>query len=120
VALHRIHCKLSKESVRSLDLLIRRLRRPSKRPLAIILLAETQTELQEVLALACWLEDFRVILIVPDSTPETITSGHRLRPRYLTYADGDFSDVASVVEKLVHSNQKLGGAPIPGRTVTHA
>ena len=94
-------------------MLVRRLCRPSAKPLAVILLAENQTELQELVALECWLEDFRVILIVPDSAPETITAGHRLRPRYLSYADRDFADVASVVARLMESKEQVLGKSAP-------
>ena len=32
---------------------------------------------------------------------DTVSKGHLLRPRYLTYADGDFEDVAAVLEKIL-------------------
>ena len=112
-ALHRIQGNLSREHIRNLDVLVRRLRRPSVKPLAVILLAENQTELQELVALECWLEDFRIILIVPDTAHETMTMGHRLRPRYLSYVHKDFSDVASVIARLSKSQQQISDESVP-------
>jgi hypothetical protein len=42
----------------------------------------------------------RVILVVPDLSEETIALAHRLRPRYLTYVDGNFPALQTVVDKM--------------------
>jgi len=43
----------------------------------------------------------RIILILPDEDNETITMGHTLFPRFSTYADSDFKDVAAVLKKMI-------------------
>jgi hypothetical protein len=47
--------------------------------------------------------NLRVILILPDREEDTVTKGHLLRPRFLTYADGNFLDVATVLGKMLQS-----------------
>jgi len=66
-----------------------------------VLLATTGEELQEILSIQDLITDIRVIAIIPDREKETISKGHLLRPRYLTYADGDFADVAAVLGKML-------------------
>lgn len=46
----------------------------------------------------------RLILLLPDHHPETVSLGHRLRPRFLGFAD---SDVANVGAILRHLRQRL-------------
>jgi len=60
--------------------------------------------------LSDWLWDTRIILILPDRDRETITNGLKLRPRFFTYADEDFGEVAAVLAKM------LGVAFIAGGT----
>jgi hypothetical protein len=40
------------------------------------------------------------ILIIDDEYPKTIADGHVLQPRFVTFNDSDFSDVASVLKKM--------------------
>jgi hypothetical protein len=68
--------------------------------IAILLVAE-QEELQALLSIRDWIADLRLILILPDREKGTISKGHLFRPRYLTYADGDFLDVAAVLAKMI-------------------
>ena len=49
----------------------------------------------------------RLILILPDREKGTISKGHLFRPRYLTYADGDFLDVAAVLAKMIDHARSL-------------
>jgi hypothetical protein len=46
------------------------------------------------------LRDVRIILILPNHEDETVVMGHRLEPRLLTYADGDFTDVSAVLGRI--------------------
>jgi hypothetical protein len=47
----------------------------------------------------------RIILVLPDRDDETVAMGHRLRPRMVSYNDGDYLDVAAV---LIRMNEKRG------------
>jgi hypothetical protein len=47
------------------------------------------------------LRDVPVILILPDSEKKTIELGHTLYPRFVSYIDSDFKDVAGVLYKMI-------------------
>jgi hypothetical protein len=66
-----------------------------------ILFASDRTHLAEILSIGGWLNDLRTILILPDRDSGTIAQGLTLRPRYLGFADTDFSDVSAVLAKML-------------------
>jgi len=53
------------------------------------------------------LAETKIILLLPDRKRATVSKGHNLYPRFLTYMDGDFSDVAAVLQKMVSINSRL-------------
>jgi hypothetical protein len=65
-----------------------------------LLLAATPEDLNELVADQQVLNNLRIILILPDGEKGTIAKGHLLRPRFVAYQDGNFSDVASVLRKM--------------------
>ena len=67
----------------------------------MVVLTTTADELREVFLIRDLLFDIPLILILPDREPNTISKGHKFRPRFITYADGDFKDFALVLEKMV-------------------
>ncbi len=66
-----------------------------------IILASTQKELVDVVFIRELLDDIPIILILPDRKKETISTGSKLRPRFLGYMDSDFQDVKAVLDKMV-------------------
>ena len=70
-----------------------------------ILLASSREELQDILSIRELLEDTKIILIVPDTNPDTVAKGHTLRPRFLSDCNSDFVDVAAVLGQMI---RKLG------------
>lgn len=48
-----------------------------------------------------WLGDRRLILVLPDDDIETISQGHALRPRFVTYVESDFIDISAVLGKML-------------------
>ncbi|MEW6672768.1 MAG: hypothetical protein AB1427_13770 [Thermodesulfobacteriota bacterium] len=71
------------------------------KPNAAILLASNTTELKRIITLGKLLTDTRVLLVLPDRRKETVAAGHRLRPRYISYADDGFEDVVAVVKQIL-------------------
>jgi hypothetical protein len=71
-------------------------------PPIAVLLAETFEELQQLAAIEHWLHlaDVRVLLILPNASPQTVMFGWRLLPRYIGYVGGDFSEVSEVMAKM--------------------
>jgi hypothetical protein len=43
----------------------------------------------------------RLVLVLPDEEDETIALAHGLRPRFVTYADGDYSELREVLQKML-------------------
>lgn len=90
------------EIYRSIEAFSEKLRQPGfriGRPIVVIC-AAGKDDLQQVISLKGLLDDTRIILILPNRKKNTIFMGHLLRPRFLTYADGNFGDVTSVLEKM--------------------
>lgn len=89
------------EVYRNLESFIQRLRRPTQLLDVSILLANSRTDFLDLLSIRDLLLNLRIILILPDGNKETITRGHTLFPRFLTYANSDFKDVAAVLKKMI-------------------
>ena len=89
----------------SLEGLHARLARPGKKNDAAVILAASRQELRKFLAISHLLAQVRTVLILPDSEAETVALGHRLRARYLGYADTDLSDLAAVLEKMAEEKK---------------
>jgi hypothetical protein len=97
------------EVFRSIGGLAARLWRPAVNLLIVILLAANRQELEELLAIRHLLGKARVFLMIADEEEETIALAHRLRPRYLGYLGGDFTELALVLGKLIKEHQGEGG-----------
>ena len=70
----------------------------------VIFLAATDCEIDRLLDMQEFLEDVRLILILPDSSAETVAKGHLLRPRFLTCANHDMAEISSVLEKMIQKS----------------
>lgn len=80
-----------------------RLRKRTNDQLLVVLLAVSRGDLLELLSIRDLLRDVRIILILPDRDESTVAKGHMLRPRFLSYTDGGFTDVFSVLKKCLAS-----------------
>jgi hypothetical protein len=66
-----------------------------------VILIHTQHDLDEVLLLGDIIWRIRTILILPDSSPETVACGHAIRPRFLAFQDGDLNEVVTVLQRMI-------------------
>lgn len=66
-----------------------------------IILAENITDLEKLFALRNLLKDIRIVLILPDRSEEVVSMGYKLHPRFLSYSDGEFGEVAVVLKKMI-------------------
>ena len=87
---------------RSVDQLSGTLHQPGSRLAIVILLTLSRRELLDILFLRDLLGEMKIILILPDSHPETLMKGHLLRPRFLCDQTGNFQEVAAVLDRLIH------------------
>ena len=68
-----------------------------------VLLPANISEMTAIIALKGIFGDMPIILIMPDRQNNTISLGYKLRPRFITYADSDFLDVAAVLMKMTNN-----------------
>jgi hypothetical protein len=76
------------------------LRKPLGFPSICILAPADERELTQLNGMRHLLRDMRIVLILPDGEPQTISEAHYLRPRHVAYADGNLADVKAVVDKM--------------------
>ncbi len=103
----------SREVFHTLEDLIERLMRFDGNDRVLVYLAATTKELTGLCAISHLLGSVRLILIAPDRSEKTITRAHSLYPRFLIFVDGDFSEVADVLAKMI--SQVASGEPRPDR-----
>lgn len=58
-------------------------------------------ELLALLLIRDKLTDISLVLILPDQSEDMTAIGHRLFPRFISYAKSDFSDVAGVINRIL-------------------
>jgi hypothetical protein len=89
-------------------------KRSSVRPVIILLSVLSQEELDEIAAIhtPALFRDAKVILVLPDHLPDMIRTGFSLQPRFMTFADSDFSEIAKVLAKMLGLEE-----PCPGSCV---
>lgn len=88
------------EIFRTMDSLVRRLKQPVFDLKITVLLATNRKELSEILSIKDLLRDIKILLILPDGDSDTISMGHKLYPRFISYIDSDFKDVADALGKM--------------------
>ena len=93
------------EVYRKVDDVTYRLRQLRSNLSLVVILAANQDDLANILSIRELLNDLRIILVLPDSEQDTVRKGLGLRPRYLTYAHSNFTDVAAVLNKMLGGQQ---------------
>ncbi len=73
---------------------------PADVPVIVVFQAVGQEDLQSMLSIRDLLVDVRILMVLPDKEKETIAKAHRLRPRFITYADSDFLEIGAVLNKM--------------------
>jgi len=91
----------SVETFRTMPSLLQRLHQPLSEVVVFVFLISSRQELLDLVEYQEWLRDRRLILVLPDDDRETISRGHALRPRFVTYAESDFIDVSAVLGKML-------------------
>ncbi len=81
--------------------LTRKLRQPRGDLTIAVLLAGCREELLGFISIKNLLDRVRIILILPDREKDTISIGHKLYPRFLSYGDGNLKDVDAVLKKMI-------------------
>ena len=92
------------EIYRAIESLARRLRQPVNADLVAVILAADDQEFAKILDIGDFLRELKTIIILPDSRDETVSRAYTLYPRFISYAGGDFSDVAAVLNRMINKN----------------
>ncbi|HTP78843.1 MAG TPA: hypothetical protein VMM57_00415 [Bacteroidota bacterium] len=90
---------------------VQRLRMPSSDLDMLILMPANR---QELLAVSVFLSrppNLRLVLILPDRDKETIAMAHTLRPRFVTYANGNYSELREVLKKMLSDVPSIPSKP---------
>ena len=66
----------------------------------LILIPRDKQQLEDLLEMQELLQDFRLILILPASDNVSITRGHLLMPRFLTFIDNDMVEILDVLRRM--------------------
>ena len=92
----------------SMETLSNRLKKPLHSDIIGIFMPEDFKDLLNLVSIQPLFRNMRIILILPDREEATISAGHALGPRYLSYSDCDLRDVAAVMDKILLSQCQVG------------
>ncbi len=95
------------ETYHTLESLSHRLRQPLLGRSLLVLLAESEKELDAMVELAGLLDSFIIILVLPNSDRLTISKAHTLKPRFFAIMNEDFKDVVLVVKNIIYQNSDI-------------
>ncbi len=76
---------------------------------AAVLVVSSRNDLVDLLSIRELLTSIRVILVLPDCEQETVSRGHDLKPRFLTWPAWDSCEVIAVLRKMLGRVEKCQG-----------
>ena len=89
------------EAYADLEDLFHRLRKPRLNLKIGILSIGCETELDRLLTIRELLSDMRLVLVLSDKDPQTVSKAHALAPRFITFTDAGIDPLVSVIEKMM-------------------
>ena len=78
-----------------------RITRPKKLDTIIIICAESRQDLKKLMSYKDFLNNTKIILVLPDREKETIDMSLLFFPRFYIFADQDFKQIYAVVKKML-------------------
>ena len=85
--------------------LSQRLTRPIDGLAIMVLIAGDRKDLLSILAMQKLFGVIKIIIILPDREDESVKIGYKLQPRFLTYVNGDISEVHGVLRKMLELSE---------------
>ena len=82
-----------------------RLTRPVDGLAVMVLIAGDRKDLLNIIAVKKLFDLIRIIIILPDREDESVRIGYKLQPRFLTYVNGDVTEVHAVLGKLLELSE---------------
>jgi DNA-binding NarL/FixJ family response regulator len=89
------------ESYSNLDDVFQRLRQPRLNLKIGVLAVGSEAELDRLLTIRELLSDMRLVIVLSDKDPQTVSKAHALAPRFITFSDAGIGPLVSVVEKMM-------------------
>lgn len=80
--------------------LVQKMSRPLNKISVIIILVSSCEKLERLYSLVSLFENSRIILVLPDREKETLTTGIRFNPSFISYADNEFEEICEVLKKI--------------------
>jgi hypothetical protein len=68
---------------------------------------ESRAELLEIIYLKDLFQEMKMILVAPDSQPDTLDKAYTLCPRFIAVAESDFIHLGSVLKKIMDLHGKI-------------
>ncbi|MGE5254953.1 MAG: hypothetical protein ACM3N7_13375 [Planctomycetaceae bacterium] len=97
-----------REVYQDIQSLVKSLREPVEEKNIAVLLPADWKDLQDLLSIQHLLRDIPLILLIADPNKETTVMAHRLRPRFVGPALGDYGTVIQVLKKIARSQSEKG------------
>jgi DNA-binding NarL/FixJ family response regulator len=66
-----------------------------------VLAVGSEAELDRLLTIRELLSDMRLVIVLSDKDPQTVSKAHALAPRFITFSDAGIGPLVSVVEKMM-------------------
>ena len=71
----------------------------------MVLIAGDRKDLLNIIAIQKLFGVIKIIIILPDREDESVKIGYKLQPRFLTYVNGDISEVHGVLRKMLELSE---------------
>jgi len=91
---------ISIELYKNFETLRARLCQPRKPDCIAVVCLKNKKEIQQVTDMQEIFNGTKLILVLPKRDQESIKAAYKIFPRFLAFADDNFSDIASIVEKM--------------------
>ena len=89
------------EACSNLDDVFQRLRQPRLNLKIGVLIIGSEAELDRLLTIRELLSDMRLVIVLSDRDPQTVSKAHALAPRFITFSDAGIDPLVSVVVKMM-------------------
>jgi hypothetical protein len=91
------------EIVPTMTALSQRFHQPPAEPAILILVPQDRSQLEELIHMGELINDHPILLVLPDRDFRTVSAGHKLYPRFVSYLDGDLACLSAVLGKMVEN-----------------
>lgn len=89
------------ETYSNLDDVFQRLRQPRLNLKIGVLSIGSEAELDRLITIRELLSDMRLVIVLADKDPQTVSKAHALAPRFITFSDAGIDPLVSVVKKMM-------------------